>query len=116
MSWPITTPDLVAAAIALVTSLILAWILQRRLRRLHPILTALLTTVLLMAILVVMVGGIMVQSLAQIGAEGSGNVTHAAPAVEMLIYGGLQGMLLLVIGFPTALITAFRTRGRPVDP
>lgn len=97
---------------ALIASAALAWMLQRRLRWLHPIGTAVLTVVLLLAILVLSVGWTVVQALARIGAAGTGDgaVGMAAPAVEMVNYGVLQGMLILVVGFPVALLTAFRTR------
>lgn len=101
-------------AAVLLASAALAWMLQRRMRWLHPIGTAVLTIVLMLAILVLIVGWTLVQALARVGEAGTGTgaVSTAAPAVDMLNYGVLQGMLILAVGFPIALLTAFRTRGR----
>jgi hypothetical protein len=98
----------------LLASAALAWMLQRRLRWLHPIGTAVLTIVLMLAILVLIAGWTLVQALARIGEAGTGTgaVSTAAPAIDMVNYAVLQGMLILVLGFPIALLTAFRTRGK----
>lgn len=99
-------------AAVLLASAGLSWMLQRRMRWLHPIGTAVLTIVLMLAILVLVVGWSIVQTLARIGAAGEGNVSDAVPAIDMLNFGVVQAMLILAIGFPIALVTAFRTRGR----
>ncbi|NML04650.1 hypothetical protein [Sphingomonas sp. G-3-2-10] len=99
-------------AAVLLASAALSWMLQRRMRWLHPVGTAVLAIVLMLAILVLIVGWTIVQTLARIGEAGTGTVSDAVPAVDMLHYGVLQGMLILAVGFPIALIVAFRTRGR----
>lgn len=99
-------------AAVLLASAVLAWILQRRLRWLHPVGTAIITVLLMLAMLIVIVGWTVVQTLARIGEAGAGTVSDAVPAVDMVHYGVLQAILILVIGFPIAMVVAFRTRRR----
>ncbi|MDF7776509.1 hypothetical protein P1X14_14735 [Sphingomonas sp. AOB5] len=97
-------------AAVLLASAVLAWILQRRLRWLHPVGTAVMTVLLLLAALIVIVGWSVVQTLARIGEAGQGSVSDAVPAVDLVHYGVIQAMLILALGFPIAMFTAFRTR------
>jgi hypothetical protein len=98
------------AVIAGVVSAALAWLLQRIMPRMHPAVTALISVGLLLVIVVIVIGVLFVRTLIAIGSAGHASIDDQAPVVSVVILGVPAVMLLMVIGFPAALVAAFRRR------
>jgi len=105
-----------AIGVALVSAA-LAWLLQRRKPRWHPVVIALVACVLVAAATILGLGIVIVRALMAIGEAGHADIdTGAAPAATIVLYGGMVITLLPFAGLPAALLTAFRGRRPPVGP
>lgn len=105
----------VAAAGVLVSALA-AWLLQRNSQRMHPAVTALLTTVVLVVLEIIVIGGVVLHALASINEATPNPVSNVgAPAVTLLILGIPLVIATLVLGFPAAWAAALYARKRPAE-
>ena len=105
-----------AALAAILVPVLAAWLLQRTAPNMHPAVTAVLVTVLLVVLEIIVIGVGVLRAL--------GSITEATPnpvsgpgsyAATLLILGVPLIMRTAVLGFPAALVAAFRTRKRPPE-
>jgi hypothetical protein len=104
-----------AAGVALVSATV-AWLLQRWKPRWHPIVVAIVACMLVALVTIVGAGIVLARALIAIGAAGHADIDNGvAPAMSIVIYGGMVLIMLPFPGLPAALLTAFLGRKPPAD-
>lgn len=103
--------ELSAVATAALASAGLGWLLQRAMPKLHPLLTAVSALIILVVLDAVVAALVVFRALVTLGEMGRPGIDGPGSlAVWAYTFGVLEAILLVVVGYPVAVIAAFVRR------